>query len=82
MIAAFDGVALEPAHRQRREPVRARICQRRHRAGSGAVEDDKFAQDTPLFEIAGNVARPGRGIPGIPDEFVHAACSNHAGSDM
>ena len=71
MIAAFDAVTPEPTHRKRRQPVRAHVLERGHRARAGAIEHDVLPEDPPRSELARDVARPGGGVPGIADIVIH-----------
>src|SRR5689334_6144932 len=65
VIAADDRVALEAAPRQWEVPVRAAPVERDRLARFGAVEHQRRVHDRPPEQLAPEVLRKGRDIPGV-----------------
>ena len=87
VVAAHDlVVAAQLAHRQRREPVPARVGQRDGPAGGGPVEHDRPARDRLGQQVAPHLVVPRRGVPGVEREVadgrVPEFCTGVCGCDM
>ena len=68
VIHAAQVVALEPAHRERRETVAATILERRQPAVGGAVKRDRLIDDgTRVDGARRELGQPAGDVPGIAD---------------
>jgi hypothetical protein len=76
VIAAFDGVALELAHRQRRQSMRAGVIERDRLSGFAAIDHEIHAEHAMARKFSRDVARRGERIPAVAgSEQGHGASS-------
>ena len=73
VIAADHGVAVEPALRQRHQPMPAGILQRAHLSVGLAVHHDMLAADRARKQRVLEIDIPGGGVPGIERKEVGMA---------
>ena len=71
VVAALDLVgAAQLAHRQRRQPVPARVGQRHRAALRGAVEHDRPTRDRLGQQVAAHLVVPRGGVPRVQGEVA------------
>ena len=80
VVAAHDlVVAAQLAHRQRRQPVPARVGQRDGPAGGGPVEHDRPARDRLGQQVAAHLVVPRGGVPGVEREVADGRVRGRSG---